>query len=677
MLSRISRSRPYHIAQFNHRLMSTIASTIAHDWSTNKMTTLLYEHNFDTRDKLKELAKDPLFVPRYNISLKDERQLAYDRLKKVCSLGIVSVKDFLTNPRNIFAVHEMLGMIDGSLCTKFTVQFNLFARTLFKLGTLHHHLINDIDTLKLVGCFALTELGYGNNAVEMETTAFYDKLHNQFIIDSPTTMSQKYWITNGAIHAHYAIVFAKLYMPKVKNNNNDDCKHTFEGIHAFLVPIRDESMNVKEGVKIWDMGRKIGLNGIDNAALRFNNVRVPVDNLLNAYSKVTNGIFSSTIEDNSNRKRERFVEIIGQLDSGRICITNMMLGSTKNVLDATIKYANSRLAVDKKGYSTSPILDFQAHQNKLMPLIAKTYALNFCSNYVQSVYATVSGAKDPLQVLTRNQSEELNNFLTKLCCMIKPLVTWHALEVATSCRQLCGGQGYLEVNRFGEAIAGAHAGITAEGDNVVMQQKVAKEILDEFAKLTKTTSSIKLGFEMMRDTMSFSSYHFADLTTPVNINKLLKNREDVLKYTLAFKLRGIKGEKLYDEWMHNQSNLIQDLAVAFSHRVTSEQFLKVLDGSGVGGSMCPDEVKPVLTDLYKLYGMCEIKRDAAFYLTRNFMSNKQYNHIDTSIQQLCKSLSSQADKLTTSFGIVMHHSPMVTGLEKYNETENNGELMTI
>jgi hypothetical protein len=31
-----------------------------------------------------------------------------------------------------------------------------------------------IDTLDEVGCFGLTELGYGNNAVEMETTATYD-----------------------------------------------------------------------------------------------------------------------------------------------------------------------------------------------------------------------------------------------------------------------------------------------------------------------------------------------------------------------------------------------------------------------------------------------------------------------------------------------------------------------
>lgn len=62
-------------------------------------------------------------------------------------------------------------MVDGSMCTKMTVQFNLFGGTLITLGTERHRKhLEAIDDLSTVGCFALTELGYGNNAVEMETT---------------------------------------------------------------------------------------------------------------------------------------------------------------------------------------------------------------------------------------------------------------------------------------------------------------------------------------------------------------------------------------------------------------------------------------------------------------------------------------------------------------------------
>ena len=51
-----------------------------------------------------------------------------------------------------------------------------------KLGTERHHnkLLEGIDNLQDVGCFGLTELGYGNNAVEMETTAIYDDKTKEF-----------------------------------------------------------------------------------------------------------------------------------------------------------------------------------------------------------------------------------------------------------------------------------------------------------------------------------------------------------------------------------------------------------------------------------------------------------------------------------------------------------------
>lgn len=80
---------------------------------------------------------------------------------------------------------------------------------MFALGTeRHHHILPLIDSLTAVGCFGLTEVGYGNNAVEMETTSTWDASTKEWVIHSPTTLSYKYWITNGAMHAHYSVVFA-------------------------------------------------------------------------------------------------------------------------------------------------------------------------------------------------------------------------------------------------------------------------------------------------------------------------------------------------------------------------------------------------------------------------------------------------------------------------------------
>ncbi len=49
------------------------------------------------------------------------RQLAYDRLKKVADSKLFSIFDFDKDPKNLLTAHEMLGYIDGSLATKFTV----------------------------------------------------------------------------------------------------------------------------------------------------------------------------------------------------------------------------------------------------------------------------------------------------------------------------------------------------------------------------------------------------------------------------------------------------------------------------------------------------------------------------------------------------------------------------
>lgn len=91
---------------------------------------------------------------------------------------------------------------------------------------------------------------YGNNAVEMETTATWDAAAAEFVIDTPSTLAQKYWITNSAMHAQWAVVFAHLLV-----GGRD------EGVHALLVRIRSADMRPMPGVRIEDMGHKQGQNG--------------------------------------------------------------------------------------------------------------------------------------------------------------------------------------------------------------------------------------------------------------------------------------------------------------------------------------------------------------------------------------------------------------------------------
>jgi acyl-CoA oxidase len=91
-----------------------------------KLNVHLEPDNRPKRAAFKEFLKDPLFVPRFDVSLRYEREIALQRLKRVAEGGFISVYDFEKNPLNVFAAHEICGMVDGSFTTKMTVQFNLF-----------------------------------------------------------------------------------------------------------------------------------------------------------------------------------------------------------------------------------------------------------------------------------------------------------------------------------------------------------------------------------------------------------------------------------------------------------------------------------------------------------------------------------------------------------------------
>jgi acyl-CoA oxidase len=272
------------------------------------------------RDEWFQLLKDPVFIPVYNYKTWDEtREHPLRKMQAIAKSKIVSVKDFGHNPSNIFAAHEFIAMVDGSLAVKFTVQFNLFGGSVFALSTeRHQHLFDKIDDLSVFGCFCLTELGYGNNAVEMETTATYDPASKEFVINSPSVLSQKYWISNGYKHANYSLVFAQTIV-----------KGTNEGLNAFLVPIRDATHKPMKGVTISDMGHKMGLNGVDNAALKFDQVRVPREFMMNRYADVTpEGQFKSDVK----LVPQRFFKVTERLLSGRICIAAMCIGAQKACL---------------------------------------------------------------------------------------------------------------------------------------------------------------------------------------------------------------------------------------------------------------------------------------------------------------------------------------------------------
>lgn len=81
--------------------------------------------------------------------------------------------------------------------------------------------------------------------------------------------------------ANYAVVVAQLY-------TQGKC----HGIHPFIVQLRDEETHMPlRGIKIGEIGMKLGMNGTNNGYLGFENVRIPRKHMLMKNNKVLKVMF--------------------------------------------------------------------------------------------------------------------------------------------------------------------------------------------------------------------------------------------------------------------------------------------------------------------------------------------------------------------------------------------------
>ena len=86
--------------------------------------------------------------------------------------------------------------------------------------------------LDIIGCYAQTELGHGSNVGGLETEAVYDKVTDEFIINTPTITATKWWPGDMGRFANHALVMARLII-------EDDGEKNDYGIAPFIVPMRD------------------------------------------------------------------------------------------------------------------------------------------------------------------------------------------------------------------------------------------------------------------------------------------------------------------------------------------------------------------------------------------------------------------------------------------------------
>jgi acyl-CoA oxidase len=102
-----------------------------------------------------------------------------------------------------------------------------------------------------------------------------------------------------------------------------------------------------------------------------------------------------------------------------------------------------------------------------LPLLARTIVYNFGHNRAKNIFANPKGSESEM---------------VRIFCVVKCLVGWNLDHTSTICRERLGGGSYLSSAVIPEAISSAHSGMTAEGDNRVLMQKVVKDIFADVQK---------------------------------------------------------------------------------------------------------------------------------------------------------------------------------------------------
>ncbi len=587
----------------------------------------------ESRQRMRRLLERSEFAFQHELPKDEYRELVLDWLQIICDEGIgrlafPSVLNSAPDLGQFMASFETLACFDLSLVIKFGVQLGLFGGSIYFLGTEKHHaLLDDAASLKLPGCFAMSELGHGSNVRGLLTTATYDRQTQEWIIHTPTEDARKEWIGNAACHARMATVFAQLVI--------DDESY---GVHALLVPIRDERGEVLPGVFIDDCGHKMGLNGVDNGRLWFDQVRVPADNLLDRFAKVTpEGLYESPISSEG----KRFFTMLSTLVGGRVSIAAAGLTASKVALTIATRYGAMRRQFGPAGRPESPILDFRTHQLRLMPLIAEAYALNFGVHYLQERYLA--------------KSEEDEREVEALAAGLKAVSSWHATASIQVCRECCGGQGYLSINRFAALKADTDIFTTFEGDNTVLMQLVARSLLSDYGQQFQDfnfVNALRFVARQTRDTVAGLDFITARRTGDEHLRdggyhlELLRYRERSLVASGArrFKRRLDSGMDSFDALIEVQDHLMS-CAHAHMERVLLEQFVAAVEA-------CKDPALATQLDaLCDLYALSRIQRALAWFMENGLIESSKARAIRDAVSALCVEVRQQAVHLVQSFAI--------------------------
>ena len=259
-----------------------------------------------------------------------------------------------------------------------------------------------------LGAFGLTEPGAGSDAGATKASAVLKG--EDYVING-----SKCFITNARV-AETMVITAR----------TDPAKGS-KGISNFIL---EKSM---PGVKVGKKENKMGLRGSDTGELHFEDVKVPMENLL-------------------GKEGEGFKQFLITLDGGRISIGAMALGIAQGAYEKSLKYAKERIQFDQ------PISKFQAIQWKLSDMATQIEA-------ARHLIYHAAWLKDQGKPYIKESA------MAKL--FASEVATWVAYQAI----RIFGGYGYLRkypVERYLRDVKLCEIG---EGTSEIQRLVIARELL--------------------------------------------------------------------------------------------------------------------------------------------------------------------------------------------------------